>query len=128
MPALANPFVHSLAPFLMVVIAMTAGALIPFARGVVVADTDMGILLVLALTSISVYGVTLAGWSSNSKYSLLGGLRSSAQMISYELSIGLSILGIVLIYETAESSISDTWRLCGAWFQLWTSATSIANW
>jgi NADH-quinone oxidoreductase subunit H len=96
-PTLANPFVHSLAPMMMVVIAMTAGALIPFARGVVVADMDVSILVLLALTSISVYGVTLAGWSSNSKYSLLGGLRSSAQMISYELSMGLAVLSVVLI-------------------------------
>ena len=96
-PKLANPFVHSLAPMMMVVIAMTAGALIPFARGVVVADMDVSVLVLLALTSISVYGVTLAGWSSNSKYSLLGGLRSSAQMISYELSMGLAVLSVVLI-------------------------------
>jgi NADH-quinone oxidoreductase subunit H len=96
-PTLANPFVHSLAPMMMVVIAMTAGALIPFARGVVIADMEVSILVLLALTSISVYGVTLAGWSSNSKYSLLGGLRSSAQMISYELSMGLAVLSVVLI-------------------------------
>ncbi|MDA1028282.1 MAG: NADH-quinone oxidoreductase subunit NuoH [Bacteroidetes bacterium] len=96
-PTLANPFVHSLAPMMMVVIAMAAGALIPFARGVVIADMDVSILVLLALTSISVYGVTLAGWSSNSKYSLLGGLRSSAQMISYELSMGLAVLSVVLI-------------------------------
>lgn len=96
-PALANPFVHSLAPMLMVVIAMTAGALIPFAHNVVIADMEVSVLVLLALTSISVYGVTLAGWSSNSKYSLLGGLRSSAQMISYELAMGLSVLSVVLI-------------------------------
>ncbi len=96
-PAAANPFVHSLAPMLMVVIAMTAGALIPFARGVVIADMNVSVLVLLALTSISVYGVTLAGWSSNNKYSLLGGLRSSAQMISYELSMGLAVLSVVLI-------------------------------
>jgi len=96
-PTLANPFVHSLAPMMMVVIAMTAGALIPFARGVVIADMEVSVLVLLALTSISVYGITLAGWSSNSKYSLLGGLRSSAQMISYELSMGLAVLSVVLI-------------------------------
>jgi len=96
-PALANPFVHSLAPMAMVAVAMTAGALIPFARGVVIADMDVSVLVLLALTSISVYGITLAGWSSNNKYSLLGGLRSSAQMISYELSMGLAVLSVVLI-------------------------------
>ncbi|NNE35686.1 MAG: NADH-quinone oxidoreductase subunit H, partial [Rhodothermales bacterium] len=94
-PQVANPFVHSLAPWLMVVIAMTTTSLIPLAHGVVVADIGVGVLAVLALTSIAVYGVTLAGWSSNSKYSLLGGLRSSAQMISYELAMGLAVISVV---------------------------------
>jgi NADH-quinone oxidoreductase subunit H len=96
-PAAANSFIHSLAPVLMVVIAMSTAALIPFAEGVVIADLNVGVLMLLALTSISVYGITLAGWSSNSKYSLLGGLRSAAQMVSYELSMGLSVISVVLI-------------------------------
>ena len=95
-PRLANPFVHSLAPFLMILIAFTASSLIPFANGLVVADLDVGVLGLLALTSISVYGITLAGWSSNSKYSLLGGLRSAAQMISYELAMGLAVISVIL--------------------------------
>ena len=96
-PTLAHPFIHALAPLLMVVIAMSTASVIPFARGIVIADIDVSLLVILALTSISVYGVTLAGWSSNSKYSLLGGLRSAAQMISYELSMGLAALSVVLI-------------------------------
>jgi NADH-quinone oxidoreductase subunit H len=96
-PAASNTFIHSLAPVLMVVIAMSTAALIPFAEGVVVADLNVGVLMLLALTSISVYGITLAGWSSNSKYSLLGGLRSAAQMVSYELSMGLAVISVVLI-------------------------------
>ncbi len=96
-PKKSNPFIHSMAPVLMVVIAMTTAALIPFAEGVVVADLNVGVIMLLALTSISVYGVTLAGWSSNSKYSLLGGLRSAAQMVSYELSMGLAVISVVLI-------------------------------
>jgi NADH-quinone oxidoreductase subunit H len=96
-PSAANPFVHSLAPVLMVTIAMSVASVIPFARGFVIADVGVGVLVILALTSVSVYGVTLAGWSSNSKYSLLGGLRSSAQMISYELSMGLAVVSVVLI-------------------------------
>jgi len=99
-PSASNRFIHSLAPTVMVIIAMSAGALIPWARGVVIADIDMGVLALLALTSISVYGITLAGWSSNSKYSLLGGLRSSAQMISYELSMGLAVASVVIISGT----------------------------
>ena len=96
-PTAAHPFIHSLAPLLMVLIAMTTASVIPFARGIVIADVGVGVLVVLGLTSISVYGVTLAGWSSNSKYSLLGGLRSAAQMISYELSMGLAVVSVVLI-------------------------------
>jgi NADH-quinone oxidoreductase subunit H len=96
-PVAANAFVHSLAPLIMVTIAMSATVLIPVARGVVVADFDVSVLALLALTSISVYGITLAGWSSNSKYSLLGGLRSSAQMISYELSMGLAVVSVILM-------------------------------
>ncbi len=96
-PAASNKFIHSLAPVLMVVIAMSTFAVIPIANGVVIADVGVGLLVLLALTSISVYGVTLAGWSSNSKFSLLGGLRSAAQMISYELSMGLAALSVVLI-------------------------------
>ena len=96
-PEASHKFIHSLAPVIMVIIAMTVPAVIPFARGVVIADVSVGVLVVLALTSISVYGVTLAGWSSNSKYSLLGGLRSAAQMISYELSMGLAVVSVVII-------------------------------
>ena len=96
-PTAANRFLHSLAPTLMVVIAMTTASVIPFARGLVIADVGMGILVILALTSLSVYGVTLAGWASNSKYSLLGGLRSSAQMISYELAMGAAVISVVLM-------------------------------
>src|SRR5690606_15563065 len=96
-PAAAHPFIHSLAPLLMVVIAMSTAAVIPFARGIVIADVGVSVLVVLALTSITVYGVTLAGWSSNSKYSLMGGLRSAAQMISYELSMGLAVVSVVII-------------------------------
>lgn len=96
-PTAASSFIHSMAPVIMVTVAMTTAAVIPFARGFVIADIEVSVLVVLAITSIGVYGVTLAGWSSNSKYSLLGGLRSSAQMISYELSMGLAVVSVVLI-------------------------------
>ena len=96
-PAQSNKFIHSMAPVIMVVVAMSTAALIPFAEGVVVADLNVGVIMLLALTSISVYGVTLAGWSSNSKFPLLGGLRSAAQMVSYELSMGLAVISVALI-------------------------------
>lgn len=117
-PVQANRFIHALAPMIMVTIAMTVPALIPFARGVVIADIDVGVLAILALTSISVYGITLAGWSSNSKYSLLGGLRSSAQMISYELAMGTAVLSVILqagslnVSAIVESQ-RDGWAILG---------------
>ena len=117
-PEAANKFIHSLAPVLMVVIAMTVPAMIPFARGLVIVDNSVTVLIILALTSVSVYGVTLAGWSSNSKYSLLGGLRSAAQMISYELSMGLAVVSIVLIAGSLSvvdivESQADGWAILG---------------
>jgi NADH-quinone oxidoreductase subunit H len=109
-PAAADRFVHTLAPIISIVVAFSTLAVVPvsgevihmFGRDVpmVVADVNIGILYVLALTSMGVYGITLSGWSSNNKYSLLGGIRSSAQMISYELSMGLSVIGVVMISES----------------------------
>jgi len=106
-PVAANRFIHTLAPVISIGIAFSTLAVVPFAGqtftmfgreiSLVIADVNIGILYILALTSIGVYGLTLSGWSSNSKYSLLGGLRSSAQMISYELSMGLSVIGVILI-------------------------------
>ncbi len=108
-PAQANKKIHSLAPAIALFVAFTTYAVIPFGPDVylfgyqiplVVADINMGILYILALTSLGVYAITLAGWSSGSKYSLLGGIRSSAQMISYEISMGFSIAGVLLLSES----------------------------
>jgi NADH-quinone oxidoreductase subunit H len=109
-PTNANKFVHTLAPLISLTVAFSTFAVVPFGNTITVslggteytyklmiADVNIGILYILALTSLGVYGVTLSGWSSNNKYSLLGGLRASAQMISYELSMGLSIIGIILV-------------------------------
>ena len=103
----ADRFLYILSPFLALSLAMTTLALIPFGPAtvyifgqptqLVVANVDVGLLFLFAITSIGVYGVALAGWSSNSKYSLLGGLRSSAQMISYEVSLTLSVVGVLLL-------------------------------
>lgn len=104
-PENANRFLHSLAPSIALFVAFSTYAVIPFGPEItlfgepiklVVADVNIGILYVLALTSLGVYGLTIAGWSSGSKYSLLGGIRSSAQMISYEVSMGFSIAGVLL--------------------------------
>jgi NADH-quinone oxidoreductase subunit H len=108
-PVHANRFIHDLAPIISISIALSTFAIIPFGDTIelfgrtiklIIADVDIGILYLLALTSLGVYGVSLAGWSSNNKYSLLGGLRSSAQLISYELSMGLSLIGVLMISGT----------------------------
>lgn len=115
-PSQANSFIHSLAPYLMVTIAMTTISVIPLAHGVVIANVGVGILVILGLTSLSVYGVTLAGWSSNSKYALLGGLRSSAQMISYELSMGAAVVSVVVL--TGSLNLTDIVEAQSNWMGL----------
>lgn len=105
-PEKSNKTLHTLAPFIALFVAFSTYAVIPMGPEVtifgykinlVVADVNIGILYVLALTSLGVYGITFAGWSSGSKYSLLGGVRASAQMISYEVSMGFSIAGVVMM-------------------------------
>ncbi|MGK9476961.1 NADH-quinone oxidoreductase subunit NuoH [Melioribacter sp. OK-6-Me] len=105
-PDAANKTLHTMAPLISLFVAFATYAVVPLGPEVnlfgyqiklVVADVNVGILYVLALTSLGVYGITLAGWSSGSKYSLLGGIRSSAQMISYEVSMGFSIGGVLLM-------------------------------
>jgi len=109
-PPTSDKLLYALAPFLALSLAMTTLALIPFGPAtvsifghethLVVANVDVGLLFLFAITSLGVYGVALAGWSSNSKYSLLGGLRSSAQMISYEVSLTFSVVGVLLLAGT----------------------------
>ena len=128
-PVNAFKQVHFLAPVIALFVAFTTYAVIPFGPVVnifgfqipfVVADINMGILYVLALTSLGVYAITLAGWSSGSKYSLLGGIRSSAQMISYEISMGFSVGGVLLLagslrpYDIVNSQGAWLWNL---WIQ-----------
>lgn len=108
-PEVANRKIHAMAPILALFVAFTTYAVIPIGPNIeilgydislVVADVNIGVLYILALTSIGVYAITFAGWSSGSKYSLLGGIRSSAQMISYEISMGFSIGGVLLLSES----------------------------
>ncbi|MBC2836781.1 NADH-quinone oxidoreductase subunit NuoH [Paragemmobacter straminiformis] len=95
-PAGADRPVYFLAPMLSFVLAMMAWAVIPFNGGWVLADINVAILFVFAMSSLEVYGVIMGGWASNSKYPFLGSLRSAAQMISYEVSLGLIIIGIII--------------------------------
>jgi NADH-quinone oxidoreductase subunit H len=106
-PAQANKIIFTLAPILVLVPALIGFAVVPFGRDSIhifgltfhpyVTDINIGILYILAFASIGAYGVLLGGWASNNKYSLLGGLRSAAQVISYELSLGLAIVGVLLM-------------------------------
>ncbi|WP_022706479.1 NADH-quinone oxidoreductase subunit NuoH [Paracoccus zeaxanthinifaciens] len=95
-PAGSDKFVFFLAPFLSMTLALLAFVAIPFAPGWVMADINVGILFIFAVSSLEVYGVIMGGWASNSKYPFLGSLRSAAQMISYEVSLGLIIIGVII--------------------------------
>ncbi|MBV9302543.1 MAG: NADH-quinone oxidoreductase subunit NuoH [Acidobacteriaceae bacterium] len=96
-PPFADKGVFILAPGIIVATAILSFAVIPLAPGFVVADLNIGVLFLLAMSSLGVYSVVLAGWASNNKYSLLGGIRASAQMLSYEVFMGLSLLGVVIL-------------------------------
>jgi len=96
-PPFADKAVFIIAPAVIVVVVLMSFTIIPFAPGIEVIDLDIGLLFFLAMSSLGVYSVALAGWASSSKYSLLGGLRASAQMLSYEVFMGLSLMGVVMI-------------------------------
>jgi len=112
-PAAANKWLHAIAPMIVMTVALTTFAVIPWSGDFVlfgdtfrlqIADLNFGIIFILAISSMGVYGTALAGWSSNNKYSLLGGLRSGAQMVSYEISMGLAIVGLLLVFGTVRLS------------------------
>nr|YP_010620271.1 NADH dehydrogenase subunit 1 [Amplisiphonia pacifica]WAX04307.1 NADH dehydrogenase subunit 1 [Amplisiphonia pacifica] len=96
LPSSANINIFILAPILTFLLALLAWCVIPFSEGLVFSDLNVGVLYLLAISSLGVYGIIIAGWSSNSKYAFLGALRSTAQMISYEVSIGLIIITVLL--------------------------------
>src|SRR3989338_7051860 len=129
-PKSANRFVHDLAPMISLTVAMSTFAVIPFGNTIeiagqniklMVADVNVGVLYILAMTGMGVYGVTLAGWSSNNKYSLLGGLRSSAQLISYELSMGMSLIGVIMIAGSVrlDQIVLQQTEYVGGWLPAW---------
>ena len=108
MPLEADRFIYWIAPFLAFTLAFLSFAVIPFGPSLIfhgkelfqITGLNVGLLFIFAVTSLGVYSIALAGWASNSKYPLFGGLRSSAQMISYELSLGLAVIGVVMISGT----------------------------
>ena len=109
-PAGADRTVFIMAPLTSFVLAMVAWAVIPFNDGWVLSNINVAILYVFAVSSLEVYGVIMGGWASNSKYPFLGALRSAAQMISYEVSIGLIIVGVII--STGSMNFGDIQRLC----------------
>src|SRR6516225_446167 len=125
MPPHANMFFYLLAPFLAVFMALISISIIPFGNQITLfgyttwlqmTDLNIGLLFILAVSSMGVYGIALAGWASNNKYALLGGLRSSAQMISYELPLSLAVVSPLLLSNTlslrqlVESQAGGVWR------------------
>jgi NADH-quinone oxidoreductase subunit H len=95
-PIRANRFLFFLAPILAIGPALAAWAVMPFADGLILADINAGLLYILALTSLGVYGVIIAGWASNSKYALLGAMRSAAQIVAYEIAMGFALVGVLM--------------------------------
>src|SRR5690242_21705334 len=95
-PSGSNKGVFLLAPLVSCILALAAWAVIPFNPGWVIADLNVGVLYIFAISSLSIYGIIMAGWSSNSKYPFLAALRSAAQMVSYEVSIGFVIITVLL--------------------------------
>jgi len=110
----ADNFLFNLAPFIVIISSFMAIAALPFAKGLQAIDFNIGIFYVIAVSSLEIVGVLIAGWSSNSKYSLIGAMRSGAQIVSYELSVGLSLLSIVIFSGTMQLSTivesqADAW-------------------
>ncbi|UOM36979.1 NADH-quinone oxidoreductase subunit NuoH [Acuticoccus sp. I52.16.1] len=127
-PAGADRIVFLLAPLVTTALALTAWVVVPVADGWVIADLNVGILFVLAISSLGVYGVIMGGWASNSKYPFLGALRSSAQMISYEVSIGLVIITVLLCVGSLNLTAIVAAQETGLATMLGVPWLSILNW
>ncbi len=111
----SDRFLYNLAPYIVILASLMAFACIPFNKGAEILDFNVGIFFLMAASSIGVVGILLAGWSSNNKFSLIGAMRSGAQMVSYELSVGLSILTIVVLTDTLQFS-EIVARQADGWF------------
>jgi len=115
-PGHVHKWMYILAPSISLIPSMVTFAVIPFAPGVQIADLNIGVLYILSIASLGVYGITLGGWASNSKYALLGGVRSSAQMISYEICMGISIVGVLLTVGSLHLGTIVEWQAAHGWF------------
>jgi NADH-quinone oxidoreductase subunit H len=129
-PARADRVLHTLAPFFSVFFAIAAFAVIPFGDRLIIGDRvielqvakiDVALLYIFAMLSLGVYGVILAGFASQSNYALLGGLRATAQMISYEIALGIAIVGVVMVYGTMDLQelVRGQGTTLGGWIPLW---------
>src|SRR5271167_3971889 len=128
-PAGANKGVFLLAPLVSCVLALTAWAVIPTNLGWVIADINVGVLFIFAISSLSIYGIIMAGWSSNSKYPFLAALRSAAQMVSYEVSIGFVIITVLLCAGTLNlSGVVDAQKMHGFASLIGLPRLTILNW
>jgi NADH-quinone oxidoreductase subunit H len=105
LPSTSNVVIFTIAPILTFLLAIMGWAVIPFGEGLVLSDLNIGILYIFAVSSLGVYGIITSGWASNSKYAFLGALRSTAQMVSYEVSIGLIIINILLCVGSLNLSL-----------------------
>src|SRR6476661_1812536 len=116
-PSSANRILFIIAPMITFITALVAWAVVPFGDGVVIADINVGILYLFAISSLGVYGVIIAGWASNSKYAFLGALRSAAQMVSYEVSIGFVLVTVLLCVGSL--NLSKVVLAQSGWFWNW---------
>jgi NADH-quinone oxidoreductase subunit H len=118
LPSVANRVIFLIAPILTLFFSLLSWAVIPVAKGQVFSDVDLGLLYVLAVSSLGVYGIVLSGWSSNSRYAFLGSLRSTAQMVSYEISIALVILTVLLATQSLNFSFIVWFQSFSTWLIL----------
>ena len=129
-PAFSKKFLHTLAPFLSFFFVAICISAMPFGDDIRIAgrtvslqivDANVGLLFVLAMLSLGIYGIILSGWASNSKYALLGGIRGAAQLISYEVALGLSLVGLIMVYPSLQLSkiVQDQGRLLFGFLPKW---------
>jgi NADH-quinone oxidoreductase subunit H len=118
-PSPANKIVFILSPIITFVLSVIGWAVIPFDKGLVLADINVGVLYIMAISSLGIYGIIMAGWASNSKYAFLGAIRSSAQMISYEVSMGLVIVTVLIATGTLNlTEIVEVQKNMPIWLEL----------
>jgi NADH-quinone oxidoreductase subunit H len=118
-PSSANPVLFLIAPIITFVTALIAWAVVPFGDGLVIADINVGVLYLFAISSLGVYGIIIAGWASNSKYAFLGALRSAAQMVSYEVSIGFVLVTVLICVGSLNLTKVVLAQSGGFWHWYW---------